>query len=317
MSLVCFGEALIDFLSDGKTPETFTKFAGGAPANVAVAASKLSVPTYFVGMLGQDMFGRFLLEELSGHGVNVDYCKTTDEAKTALAFVSLDQHGERSFSFYRPPAADLLFKQSDFDDTVFNKATLFHVCSNSLTENSIYRTTVYGITQAKSAGAVISFDVNLRENLWTSTRYLIERLWHIISLSDVIKLSYEELTYLTRHSQAQNSDSDTINKILESNAKLVLVTDGANPIQYYTNNGITGEIPPPVVTAVDTTAAGDAFVGGLLSQLSTQLQEASLEAICTNQTCIEDILTFASKCGAFAVTHKGAFASLPTLADIQ
>ncbi|WP_462172809.1 PfkB family carbohydrate kinase [Pseudoalteromonas xiamenensis] len=110
MSLVCFGEVLIDFLSDGKTPESFTKYAGGAPANVAVAASKLGVKSAFCGMVGDDMFGHFLLDELERLGVDTQYCKMTNEAKTALAFVSLDQQGERSFSFYRPPAADSTFQ---------------------------------------------------------------------------------------------------------------------------------------------------------------------------------------------------------------
>ena len=110
MSLVCFGEALIDFLSDGKQPESFTKYAGGAPANVSVAAAKLGLKTSFCGMLGDDMFGHFIKDELTQHGVNTQYCQFTDAAKTALAFVSLDESGERSFSFYRPPAADLLLR---------------------------------------------------------------------------------------------------------------------------------------------------------------------------------------------------------------
>lgn len=136
MSLVCFGEVLIDFLSDGKQPESFTKYAGGAPANVAVAATKLGLPSSFCGMLGQDMFGEFLKKELHSLGVDTQYCQFTDKAKTALAFVSLDEQGERSFSFYRPPAADLLFRVDDFQSTMFSSHSILHVCSNSLTEHN-------------------------------------------------------------------------------------------------------------------------------------------------------------------------------------
>lgn len=317
MSLVCFGEVLIDFLSDGKTPESFTKYAGGAPANVAVAAAKLGIKSAFCGMVGDDMFGHFLLDELERLGVDTQYCKMTNEAKTALAFVSLDQQGERSFSFYRPPAADLLFKSSDFESRMFKEAGILHVCSNSLTEQRIYKTTVHALTQAKEHGAVVSFDMNLRENLWVSTRYLTERVWHVITLSDIVKLSKEELDYLTEKSHANFGIEHTISQLLSKGVKLLIITDGANPVRFYSNMGLSGEVETPKVTAIDTTAAGDAFVGGMLAYLDKQRSLTEMGSELNNISVITKMLEFASRCGAFAVTKKGAFSSLPEQQDVS
>lgn len=311
MSVVCFGEALIDFLSDGKNPESFTKFAGGAPANVAVAVAKHGVSSSFCGMLGKDMFGEFLQQELQGHNVNTQYCLFTDKAKTALAFVSLDQSGERSFSFYRPPAADLLFRVYDFDIEMFHTHTLIHVCSNSLTESKIYKSTIHALTQAKKHGLTTSFDMNLRLNLWSCLNHTIERLWHVISLSDVIKLASEELAFLNKHSHPEQNEDVTIAAILGANVKCLIITDGANDIRYFTNSS-SGHISPPTVKAVDTTAAGDAFIGGLLAQLVRNNNKSKL----SDNAFIKDAILYASKCGAFAVQKKGAFSSLPASSDI-
>ena len=125
--IVCFGEALIDFLStDGEAgaPRAFIQHAGGAPANASVAVARLGGRAQFVGMLGADMFGDFLRRSLEQAGVGIRYVRCTSEAKTALAFVSLDEQGERSFSFYRPPAADLLFRATDFDPDCFANAAI-------------------------------------------------------------------------------------------------------------------------------------------------------------------------------------------------
>ncbi|WMN62102.1 carbohydrate kinase (plasmid) [Pseudoalteromonas xiamenensis] len=317
MSLVCFGEVLIDFLSDGKTPESFTKYAGGAPANVAVAASNLGVKSAFCGMVGDDMFGRFLLDELERFGVDTQYCKITKDAKTALAFVSLDPQGERSFSFYRPPAADLLFNSSDFESRMFKEADILHVCSNSLTEQRIYKTTIHALTQAKEHGAVVSFDLNLRENLWVSTRYLTERIWHVITLSDILKLSKEELEYLNEKSHINLGTEHTISQLLSKGVKLLIITDGVNPVRFYTSKGLSGEVLTPKVTAIDTTAAGDAFVGGMLTYLDKQLSLTDIGFVANNISEINKMLEFAVRCGAFAVTKKGAFSALPTQQDIS
>src|SRR5690606_32691752 len=133
-AIACFGEALIDFLAlpaqPGEDGRRFLEQAGGAPANVAVGIARLGGDARFVGMLSTDMFGDFLLAQLARFGVDCDQVRRTGDARTALAFVSLDARGERSFNFYRPPAADLLFRAADFDDGAFADLAAFHVCSN-------------------------------------------------------------------------------------------------------------------------------------------------------------------------------------------
>ena len=176
------------------------------------AAAKLGL-NKLCGMLGDDMFGHFIKDELTQHGVNTQYCQFTDAAKTALAFVSLDESGERSFSFYRPPAADLLYRVDDFEHSMFSEHAIMHVCSNSLTEHNIYQTTIYGLTQAKKAGAICSFDMNLRENLWPSMRHTLDRIWHVISLSDIVKLSHEELEFLNNRSHKDQPFSTLLNHL--------------------------------------------------------------------------------------------------------
>ncbi|UJX27878.1 carbohydrate kinase (plasmid) [Pseudoalteromonas sp. CF6-2] len=316
MSLVCFGEALIDFLSDGKQPESFTKYAGGAPANVSVAAAKLGLKTSFCGMLGDDMFGHFIKDELTQHGVNTQYCQFTDAAKTALAFVSLDESGERSFSFYRPPAADLLYRVDDFEHSMFSEHAIMHVCSNSLTEHNIYQTTIYGLTQAKKAGAICSFDMNLRENLWPSMRHTLDRIWHVISLSDIVKLSHEELEFLNNRSHKDQPFEHTIKTILKAGVSCLLVTNGGEAIRYY-HADFTGEVTPPATKVVDTTAAGDAFIGGMLAKIGQYCpNKQSFKEYCQTQSNIEETIAYAAKAGAFAVSRYGAFASLPSAQDL-
>lgn len=314
MSLLAFGEVLIDFLSNGGEPETFSKYPGGAPANVAVAYAKLGGNSAFVGMLGQDMFGEFLLTSLQQHNVNTEYCVQTSVAKTALAFVSLDNKGERSFSFYRPPAADLLFLPSHFNPSAFANANIFHICSNSLTEQSIYQTTLAGIENAKAHHCVVSFDINLRLNLWSDTSEINNRIWHCIEQVDVLKLSDEELSFMQ---QSTISKADFIQRCLSAGVKLVVLTCGSKPVQYFTST-IQAQVNIPLISVRDTTAAGDAFVGGLLFKLQSLLESNNaLKNLVNNKNMLEETLNFATACGAIACTQLGAFPSLPSLDDYQ
>jgi len=198
--VVCFGEALIDMLTQPwhapDAPYAFVPYAGGAPANVAAAAARLGADAHFVGMLGEDMFGDFLLDSLTAAGVGTSGIVRTDKAKTALAFVALDGKGERSFSFYRPPSADLLFTCDDFRADGFDDVGSFHVCSNSLTEDTIAKTTFNGMARARAAGAVVSLDLNLRPALWPADTDPTPRLWQALESADLVKLAQDELDYL-------------------------------------------------------------------------------------------------------------------------
>ncbi|MGO3217794.1 MAG: PfkB family carbohydrate kinase, partial [Halomonas sp.] len=169
--VIAFGEALVDMLSNRlgvstASQETFTPYAGGAPANVAVACARLGVPSQFLGMLGDDTFGHFLVRELNSHGVDTGGVVFTKQARTALAFVSRDEAGERTFDFYRPPAADLLYRLEHLPAGVFENPAILHLCSNSLTDPDIAAVTLAIATMAKRAGCLVSVDANLRHNLW-------------------------------------------------------------------------------------------------------------------------------------------------------
>lgn len=316
--VICFGEALIDLLSDKTAGDTqgherFTKFAGGAPANVSVALAKLGGNAYFAGMLGQDMFGQFLSKELAEQGVKTDYVQFTKQAKTALAFVSLDQHGERTFEFYRPPAADLCFTVDHFNIRWFDEPGIFHFCSNSLTETGIYQATEKGIQLAKKQGWLISFDVNLRTNLWQPDARPRDMILGLIHHADVVKFALEELLFLAKDIKPQQF----IQQLLNNGCQLVLLTNGAEPLCWYTASS-SGTITPPAIVMCDATAAGDAFMGGVLFQISQKnIHSSDFPNWLSNTSKIESALSFASQCGAYAAAHQGAFPSLPNQDTLQ
>ncbi|WP_237068019.1 carbohydrate kinase family protein [Microbulbifer guangxiensis] len=311
LKVVCFGEALVDLLSDrisgndgAGEMEQFRKFPGGAPANAAVAVAKLGGEAYFAGMLGDDLFGRFLLEELKAQGVKTDYVRFTDVAKTALAFVSLDEYGERSFEFYRPPAADLCFRPAHFHEQTFAGQGILHLCSNSLTDSEIAETTMHAAELAQARGWLVSVDVNLRHNLWLAGAADSARVLELVQRADIVKMSREERDYLA----ASENFND---ELLAQRPQLLLITDGPQPLHWITSTG-QGQIQPPMTRAVDTTAAGDGFIGGLIYQLARQqVTPANLGEWLNAETLIE-ALSFACACGAHAASLPGAFPSLPS-----
>lgn len=316
--VLCFGEALIDMLAlppDGGAPRMFAQHAGGAPANVAVAVARLGGDARFLGMLGEDMFGDFLFDSLREAGVATDGIVRTATAKTALAFVALDPQGERSFSFYRPPAADLLFRADHFRDQDFADAAAFHVCSNSMTEPEVAEATLAGMRRAGAAGALVSFDMNLRPKLWAADAEPLPWLWCALALADVVKLSREELDYLVEGSRM--AEAAVIERLWQGRARLLVVTDGGRPSQWRTREA-EGRISCYRVDPVDATGAGDAFVAGMLYRLAARTPGAGeLDALWRDRDAIESILRFASAVGALAVTRKGAFAAMPRLAEVQ
>jgi len=318
--IVCFGEALIDMLAqpsnDPGVPQIFLPFAGGAPANVAVAVARLGGSGQFVGMLSEDMFGDFLLQSLTDAGVATDAVMRTDEARTALAFVALDAHGDRSFSFYRPPAADMLFRAADFDRVEFADARAFHVCSNSMTGDEIAEVTFDGMRRARAGGVMVSFDVNLRPMLWPNGVDPAPRIWQALALADVVKFSREEFDWLCIASGLDASA--LIERLWQGTARLLLITDGdQHPLRWYTRTD-GGNVPTFAVQIRDSTAAGDAFVAGMLYQFASGSGRGlALDAICAERTLIEHCLRFAAAVGALAVTRRGAFTAMPTLAEVQ
>lgn len=311
--VIAFGEALVDMLSsrlgDDTGQETFTPYAGGAPANVAVACARLNVPSQFLGMVGDDTFGHFLISELKSHGVDTQGVVLTKEARTALAFVSRDSSGERTFDFYRPPAADLLYRLEHLPHGVFEQPAIVHLCSNSLTDPEIADTTLAIAAMAKRAGCLVSVDANLRHNLWTEGSADLWLVTELLDSADLVKVSLDELDYL----RGGHSQEAWLSQRLAAGVKVILITDGPNKV-VLKGVGLDHTITPPQVTAVDTTAGGDAFIGGLLAELS---QHGIDENWYQDSDFLTRAVDIACRCGAHAVTRPGAYAALPTHSDIE
>lgn len=311
--VIAFGEALVDMLSSrlGDDPdglETFTPYAGGAPANVAVACARLGMPSRFLGMLGNDTFGDFLANELTAHGVDTQGVVRTSQARTALAFVSRDAFGERTFDFYRPPSADLLYRLEHLPADVFDEPAIMHFCTNSMTEPAIAETTLAIADMAGRAGHLVSVDANLRHSLWQANAADIGLVTRLLDQAHLLKLSRDELEYLS-----DDQPIDTwVNERLATGVRLIVVTDGPATVEVR-GTGIAFNVVPPRVQAVDTTAGGDAFIGGLLAMLA----DIPLDAWWKDTARLTRFVDIACHCGAYAVTRPGAYAALPRRADLD
>lgn len=314
--ILCFGEALIDFHAEGLDDlgfaRRFVPFGGGAPANVAVAVARLGGEARFAGMLGRDAFGDFLLANLNDAGVATQDVARCDDAHTALAFVALDAQGERSFTFYRERSADLLFRASDFREHAFDDVAIFHVCSNSMTDPALAAVTREGMERARAAGALVSFDVNLRPALWPADADPLPGVWLALQLADVVKMCAAEFAWL-----AVDGEPQALEKLWQGRTRLLVVTDGANPMRWY-HPDAEGELPGYPVQTVDSTAAGDAFVGGLLCRLA-ELDEAAdpIDRLVSLLPRLHAILRYAAACGALTATRQGSFHAIPHASEVE
>ncbi|MDY7224159.1 PfkB family carbohydrate kinase [Halalkalibacterium halodurans] len=315
--ILCFGELLIDFvpLKNGdklKDVHQFQKEAGGAPANVSAAIAHLGGHVSMIGKVGADPFGDFLIETLRKKGVDTKTLLQTTEAKTALAFVSLDNDGERDFLFYREPSADMLFKPTDLQEEWFKRAAIFHFGSISLITNPVREATLQAIHYAKQNEMIISFDPNIRLPLWGDEQQAREAILGQVPNVDILKLSEEELAFLT----GDEEELTAAKSLFIGSVKLVLVTKGEAGCAYYTKTS-SGYMTAIKVKAVDTTGAGDAFVGGFLYRLAPLLKYELLQDILSDPDLLEMLLTFANVCGALTATRRGAISALPRLEDVQ
>ena len=291
------GDAVVDLIPEGEG--TYLKCPGGAPANVAVGIARLGGETAFFGRVGQDPLGRFMKQVLSEEGVNTDLMKLDAEHRTSTVIVDLDDEGERSFTFMVKPSADQ-FTSSD-DVPAFAQGEWLHACSIALANEPSRGTTLEAMKAIKDAGGYVSFDPNLREEVWANPAELKPVVMQAVALSDVVKFSDDELLFLT-----DKTDLQTALTFLEENYQLplVIVTQGkkgALVVQGNEQQLVTGK----PVSPVDTTGAGDAFVGGLLAGL------VSVDNWQEKATLL-DIIKQANACGALATTAKGAMTALPT-----
>ncbi|KAG5403955.1 hypothetical protein IGI04_010074 [Brassica rapa subsp. trilocularis] len=312
--VVCFGEMLIDFVptvggvSLAEAP-AFKKAPGGAPANVAVGVSRLGGSSAFVGKVGDDEFGRMLAEILRLNNVDNSGMRFDHEARTGLAFVTLRGDGEREFLFFRHPSADMRLLESELDKNLIQKAKIFHYGSISLIEEPCRSTQLAAMKIAKASGSLLSYDPNLRLPLWPSEEAARKEIMSIWNLADVIKISEEEITFLTGGDDPYD-DEVVLRKLFHPNLKLLVVSEGPNGCRYYTQE-FKGRVGGVKVKAVDTTGAGDAFVSGLLNSLASDL------TLLTDEKKLREALLFANACGAITATERGAIPAMPTMDAVQ
>ncbi len=309
--IIALGELLIDFVPtvSGVTlleAPAFKKAPGGAPANVAVGVARLGIPSGFMGKVGEDPFGHFLAQTLSDSGVDVSALRFSQAARTALAFVSLKADGERDFMFYRHPSADMLYAPEDVDASYIQSARIFHYGSISLIGEPSRSATIHAIEIAQQAGLLISYDPNLRLNLWPdieTARNGILRGW---PLAQVIKVSQEELEFLSGAEDLLTGAE----RLWHPNLRLLIITHGKNGCSYVTQ-GFNGRVPGFVVEPVDATGAGDGFVAGILYGLLRVPQ--ALE----NEELLRQVCRYANAVGALVTTQRGAIPALPNAEQVE
>ena len=261
----------------------------------------------FAGQVGSDVFGRFLEESLTRYGVDTRFLHKHPSAHTALAFVTLDDDGDRSFEFYRDGTADMLFSADQISEAWFAEGPMFHVCSNTLTNVEIAAVTRQALERASHAGCAISFDANLRPGLWAGGRVDRATCDAIARSAGVIKFAREELDFL-----ANGSNEHYVEGLLAGAARLIVVTDGGGPVEFFTRHG-HGVVETPRVGVVDTTAAGDAFTAALLRGLCSA---SGLDSVTSDHGNVESLLGFAIRCGSLTTTRAGAFPSLPKFEEV-
>ncbi|XP_022758632.1 probable fructokinase-5 [Durio zibethinus] len=310
--IVSFGEMLIDFVPDVAgvslaESSAFIKAAGGAPANVACAIAKLGGVSAFIGKVGEDEFGRMLVDLLKKNGVNCDGVCFDKQARTALAFVTLKTDGQREFMFYRNPSADMLLKDSELNMGLIKKAKIFHYGSISLISEPCKSAHMAAMKAAKEAGVLLSYDPNVRLPLWPSPQAARDGIKSIWNQADFIKVSDDEVAFLT---QGDPEKEDVVLSLWNDNFKLLIVTDGPKGCRYFTKS-FKGRVNGFKVKTIDTTGAGDAFVGALLYCIANDTK------IFNDEQKLKEALLFANACGAISTIQKGAIPSLPDKLQAQ
>ncbi|MBW7476341.1 carbohydrate kinase [Paenibacillus oenotherae] len=309
--IVALGELLIDFTPKtvpGEDETYFQKNAGGAPANVLAALARQGKRTAFIGKVGADSFGSFLASVLEDSGVSTSGLVYSDTASTTLAFVELNSDGDRSFTFYRKPGADMMLEQSEVNLDIIANAAIFHFGSLSMTHEPARSATFAALAHAKEQGKLISYDPNLRLPLWPDEATACTQILAAMPYADVVKVSEEELLFLTG-----SQDLATGAKQLKERfgLSLLCVTLGEKGC-YYQAGAYTGHVPAFSVQAIDTTGAGDAFMGGLLSRL---LDYGARPSGLSDQE-LQDIIRHGTASGSLATTKRGGIPAMPSKAEV-
>ena len=312
-TLVAIGEALIDFAPQQtgrriKDTESFMPKVGGAPANVCGAYAKLGGKAVMLTQLGADPFGDKIVEELAHSGIDTTYISRTEEANTSLAFVALLENGDREFTFFRKPGADMLYRPEQVPEEVFADAYALHFCSVSLGDYPMKQAHKKAIEKASAAGVMISFDPNLRPPLWKSLDDAKAEIEYGLGKCDILKISDNEVEFLFG-----TTDYDKGAALLKEkyNIPLILITLGKDGSRAYYKD-LRVEVKPFLQdSTIETTGAGDTFGGCCLHYVL----KYGLDNL--DEEKLTEMLTFANAAASIVTTRKGALRVMPDVEEVE
>lgn len=313
--VTALGELLIDFTENGRSAQgnpTFEANPGGAPCNVLAMLSKLGNKTAFIGKVGDDFFGKQLRDAIIEVGIDASYL-LKDEVHTTLALVHNRPDGDRDFSFYRNPGADMMLTKDEIPEELIKNSKIFHFGTLSMTHEGVREATKKALEVAKNAGVMISFDPNLRPPLWDSLETAHEQVLYGLGFCDVLKISDNEIEWLT----GENDYTAGVEWIRECyDIPLILVSMGRDGSRAYYDGGSSKKIMVEEKAflqknTVDTTGAGDTFFGCILHYLCRyDISEL-------NETLLTEMLRFANAAASIVTTRKGALRVMPDVSEVK
>lgn len=315
--VIALGELLIDMTDNGVSGQGNTLFEanpGGAPCNVLAMLNKLGHKVGFIGKVGDDIFGNKLKRVLDEVGIDTGNLIIDKEVRTTLAFVQTFEDGDRDFSFYRNPGADMMLKKEEVDVSLLQDTKIFHFGTLSMTHPEVREATKFAIDEAKKGGALISFDPNLREPLWNSLDDAKEQVLYGLTKCDVLKISDNEIQWLT----GEEDYTEGVKRIREkNNIPLIMVSLGKEGSRaYYKKAGSEEEIMVEVKpflqeNTIETTGAGDTFGGCVLHYVL----EKGLDDL--KEDDLKEMLTFANGAASIITTRKGALRVMPSKEEVE
>ena len=310
LDVISLGELLIDFTVNGISEQgnqVFEANPGGAPCNVLAMLNKLGKKTSFIGKVGNDQFGLLLKKTLEEIGIGTENLVMDNEVNTTLAFVHTASDGDRSFSFYRKPGADMMLNESEIKEDLIKKAKIFHFGSLSMTDEGVNKATEKALKIAKDNNLLISFDPNLRPLLWDSLDKAKERIQYGLSQCDILKIADEELEFVTG---CKNIEEGVQNLQNDYKIKLILVTMGKFGSKAFYKDMSVERKGIIQKDTIDTTGAGDTFCGCILNYVL----EFGLDDL--TESSLIDMLTIANAAASIITTRRGAIRSMPTEEEI-
>lgn len=309
--VVALGELLIDFTENGISEQgnpVLEANPGGAPCNVLAMLGRLGHSTGFIGKVGRDMFGDQLEKALQEAGISTEGLVKDEKVHTTLAFVHTLEGGDRDFSFYRNPGADMMLSESELNDKMLENCKIFHFGSLSMTGEICRKATKKAVHIAKEKGAIISFDPNLREPLWDSLDVAREQIGYGMDQCDILKISDNEIRWFTGE---QDYDKGVAYLQSKYSIKLILVSMGKDGSKAYINGICVQSAPFLQKATTETTGAGDTFCACVLHYV---LERGFFNY---NGEELETMLTFANAAASLITTRKGALRVMPDQGEIE